>query len=98
MEGPNKGRVIQHATTLSLANCVFTVSEAGRQRVIREKRKNVHAGVQGTLIDAVNPGECERKITYDPYRYSTFVDAKSREPILQAEQARFEENAVFVSK
>lgn len=98
MEGPNKGRVILHATTISLANCTFKVSEAGRQRVIREKRKNVHAGVQGTLIESAPPSDCSRKITYDPYRYATFVDAVSHEAILQADQARFEENAVFVNE
>lgn len=43
------GRVIAHAGTVTLTNAVFKVSEAGRQRVIKERRKNVHAGVVGTL-------------------------------------------------
>lgn len=97
MEGPDKGRVILHATSLSLANCTFKVSEAGRQRVIREKRKNVHAGVQGTLVEAVSPAKCQRKITYDPYRFNTFVDVQTLEAIHHADTARFEANAVFVS-
>lgn len=95
MDGPDKGRVIQHATKLSLANCTFKVSESGRQRVIREKRKNVHAGVQGTLIEPLAPGECSSKITYDPYRFATFVDAKTLEPVHHADMVKFEENAVF---
>jgi hypothetical protein len=97
MEGPDKGRVILHTASLSLENCIFKVSESGRQRVIREKRKNVHAGVQGTLIETGQTRECERKVTYDPYRYSTFVDAKSLDAIYQADKARFDGNAVFVS-
>lgn len=50
MEGPLKGRVVGHATGLFLKNCKFTVSEAGRQRVLKEKRKNVHAGIVGDLV------------------------------------------------
>lgn len=48
-EGPHKGKVVAHASQLSLSDCTFKVSEAGRQRVLREKRKNVHAGVHGQL-------------------------------------------------
>lgn len=50
MNGPMKGRVVAHAAAVELADCDFKVSEAGRQRVIREQRKNVHAGVVGDLL------------------------------------------------
>lgn len=43
-------RVIDHKKELWLENCNFKVSEAGRQRVLKEKRKNVHAGIEGTII------------------------------------------------
>ena len=49
LEGEFKGRVIAHASYVSLNDCTFKVSESGRQRVLREKRKNVHAGVVGTI-------------------------------------------------
>lgn len=49
-EGPNKGRVVAHAETVSLRDVTFKVSEAGRQRVLREQRKNVHAVVEGKLL------------------------------------------------
>ena len=47
-----KGRwyVAFHASTLELEGVRWTVSEAGRQRVLREKRKNVHAFCAGTLM------------------------------------------------
>jgi hypothetical protein len=51
LEGPNKGRVVAHRNALSLYHCTFKVSEAGRQRVIREQRKNVHAGIVGDWYD-----------------------------------------------
>lgn len=46
---PDRGRVIAHASHVVLHGVTFTVSEAGRQRVIKERRKNVHAYAQGTL-------------------------------------------------
>jgi hypothetical protein len=53
------------------------VSEAGRQRVLREKRKNVHAFVRGELMSLVNDpkdsAENLQTITYNPYKYKTFV-------------------------
>lgn len=48
-EGPAKGRVIAHAPAVILDRPTFKVSEAGRQRVLRERRKNVHAYVCGEL-------------------------------------------------
>jgi hypothetical protein len=35
--------VVGHALSLRLNNVLFQVNEAGRQRVIKEKKKNVHA-------------------------------------------------------
>ena len=49
LEGAARGRVVAHATSVRLDCVEFRVSEAGRQRVIREQRKNVHAGAVGVL-------------------------------------------------
>lgn len=49
LEGERKGRVIGHAHYIDLADVTWKVSEAGRQRVLREKKKNVHAGAVGVL-------------------------------------------------
>lgn len=42
-------RVIGHAKRILLRDVTFTVSEAGRQRVVSEGRKNVHAFACGSL-------------------------------------------------
>jgi hypothetical protein len=47
MEGEKRGKVIGHAKYVDMTNVAWKVSEAGRQRVLREKRKNVHAGAVG---------------------------------------------------
>lgn len=43
-------RVIAHVDTITLAGVGFRVSKAGRERVLREGRKNVHAFVSGKVI------------------------------------------------
>lgn len=48
--GPHRGLVIAHARSVQIRDAHFTVSEAGRQRVLRDRAKNVHAGIVGELI------------------------------------------------
>ena len=80
LSGPKKGLVIAHRDRLVLTDCTFKVSEAGRQRVLLEKRKNVHAGVVGTLThhleDSVGVA-----VTYNPYKYSSFITRSDEQPI-----------------
>lgn len=54
MEGPFKGRVIAHANYLRIKNATFKVSEKGRERVRRERKKYVHAGILGEWDVYVN--------------------------------------------
>ena len=86
LEGPNKGRVIAHTSMVVLQGCTFKVSEAGRQRVLREQRKNVHAGVTGELVAmagerAYFPYPASSEVTYNPYKYETFVYKANEKPI-----------------
>ena len=75
------------------------VSQAGRQRVLRERAKNVHAGLVGTLRwcqgndDKVGlarpelPAMTDNPVTtlsYDPYRWSTFVRLPDERPVARA--------------
>lgn len=60
-------RVVSHRRTVSLSDARFIVSEPGRQRVIREKRKNVHAFVEGTLADTLPRKRNWMKVSYNPY-------------------------------
>ncbi len=54
-EGEHKGRVICHAQGAEVAWLEFVVQEAGRARVVKEGRKNVHAFVRGTLVSLDQP-------------------------------------------
>lgn len=68
-------KVILHLPELSLSDCVFKVSEAGRQRVLREKRKNVHAGVEGYMAEYYQPkvSRSNYPVYYNPYKQETFT-------------------------
>lgn len=70
-----KGKVIAHSGTVSCSRVNFKVGEKGRQRVLLEKRKNVHAYVVADRIDF--PDNVNVKplcmVRYNPYENSTFV-------------------------
>ena len=100
LSGPDKGRVIAHANALLLESAIFRVSEAGRQRVLRERSKNVHAGMVGELtmyakLDDAPDAKLQQLyasaialqvpvITYNPYQDASFVVLPERVPIQTA--------------
>lgn len=89
LEGPNKGRVIAHMESVVIDGAQFKVSQAGRARVIRNQRKNVHAGVVGQLYTGTkDEREYPVSITYDPYKYETFVDLAGGRPVLSANHVK----------
>jgi hypothetical protein len=65
------GKVVAHADCVHLNLCLFKVYEKGRQRVLREKQKNVHAYIIGYFVpEAVYT--YETAVSYDPYKYPHF--------------------------
>ena len=83
MEGENKGRVIAHPQFLQMKNVEFRVQPAGRRRVLRERRKNIHAYVIGSFVPST-AHEVWDKIRYNPYKFETFVD-KNGDPVRSAD-------------
>jgi hypothetical protein len=78
------GLVVAHSDNVMLVDCKFKVSERGRQRVLREKRKNVHAGVVGYYMGEHLIGATQSHATYNPYLYPSFIDRSSQEPLREA--------------
>lgn len=93
------GTVIGHEDEVVMENVEFVVQEAGRQKVLEEERKNVHAVVRGVVdtkdswegIDTNNA----IPITYNPYEYAHFVHANTEEPIESADRVLIGEDGVF---
>jgi len=65
-------KVVSHAKEAYLKNVKFKVSEAGRQRVIKNKRKNVHAYVCGELMDRLPDYGKFDSASYNPYELEKF--------------------------
>ena len=83
-----EGVIVGHAKNICLQNVSFKVSEAGRQRVIKERQKNVHAFVVGFVVDCIESDNTTgRAISYNPYKqgFFYFKDDESK-AILSPEQ------------
>lgn len=88
LEGHHKGTVFLHVEEVFLHGVQFKVSESGRQRVLKEKRKNVHAGVVGHVDCARVITDRDEQITYNPYRFSSFVKLPDETPVTAANHVR----------
>lgn len=97
--------VILHADYVKLENVEFKVRPGGKEKVRQEKSKNVHAFVIGDLVDYCQypcddiPEEPSGDvITYNPYKYDTFVYRDTEEPILTATEVDMinSKNKIFV--
>lgn len=99
LEGPDKGRVIARHQHVVLRNVIAKVSEAGRQRVLREGRKNVHAGLVGELVQgqAVELTTQARAVTYNPRKYETFVHVDDETPFEGSDLAVLLHKSVYAA-
>ena len=81
----HKGKVIAHVCNAMLKNVTYVVQPAGRARVLREGKKNVHAFARGELIERIPLGYSDSTdnilfthrgnlAKYNPYKAATFVD------------------------
>ena len=100
-------RVITHADYVKLTDVEFRVRQGGREKVIREKSKNVHSFVIGTLEDYCKypcenlPSEPNSNIvTYNPYKYNSYVIKDTEEPIYRAGEVELINlrNKIFITK
>lgn len=84
------GRVLLHTHEVHINNPTFVVRKAGRERVLREGKKNVHAFVRGdiTVFDDFDPDRLDYTlVSYNPYKHDTFVDVIDTRPVRTAKRA-----------
>ncbi len=103
MEGEDKGKVVGYARSVLLENCQLVVSSASRLRVLRDKRKNVHAFCQGVVVDASDCVQTldgtERAITYNPYKMGTFYRRDDESPFTDGcTQALLQGSDVYITE
>lgn len=96
-----RGIVIDHVEEAFIRNAEFRVRAAGRDKVRATGAKNVHAFVVGERDEdgshcvAYFDSQPTYRVTYDPYRYDTFVEVNGERPILGAELVRISPGGVI---
>lgn len=73
-----KGKTVAHSSAICLKECTFHVNENGRQRVIKNKRKEFHAYILGMYTGSWMGTTAKRNdlpaiIKYNPYKHSGFT-------------------------
>ena len=76
-----RGLVIDHVSSILLKNAEFVVQPAGRKRVVKEKRKNVHAYIRGERVAVASFDGKSERITYNPYKHKSFVSVETGKPV-----------------
>ena len=79
------GRIAEHTNHIMLRDARFLVGQAGRKKVLEEKRKNVHAGISGYIVERVpNVPDFCTTVSYNPYKNETFINYNNEKPMLWA--------------
>ena len=67
------------------------------ERDLRERRKNVHAVVRGTVVSYEgDAGETSLEVTYNPYKSGTFCYVATGAPVYTAEKVCLHKGKVWV--
>lgn len=90
----HNGLVIAHANTVELTKANFKVSQSGRDRCLRERRKNVHAFVIGDLVctDSKIKDIPLMEVTYNPYKAPAFFSTK---PLFKGREFYIDEQSKY---
>ncbi len=94
------GAIRASARQVRLEDVEFRVRESGREKMLRENRRTIHAFAVGRLVDHVHPSDRERdlgglagrKVRYNPREAGCFMDVQTREPVSNATLAQFDED------
>ena len=93
-----EGIIVAHTNKITLKDARFLVSPAGRSKVIKEQRKNVHAGISGYPVDEQEMWDFHlkldshaRNVKYNPYKYDSFV-TEDECPITNSHYAQLDIN------
>jgi hypothetical protein len=77
------GKIVEHTKYIMLKDARYLVGQAGRKKVLEEKRKNVHAGVSGYVVDRVpNVPDFCTTVHYNPYKNETFISHATERPMI----------------
>lgn len=91
-------RVLASARQVRLRDATFTVRESGRQKMLRDGKRTVHAWIVGTLVDYTHNDEGReldvldgRRVGYNPHRAGHFMDREDQSPVTEATLVQLDE-------
>lgn len=83
-------KVVASVDCITLRSPKYKVSEKGRERVLKEGKKNVHAGIEGIVSPLGDEPFRVQRVTYSPQKNKTFVASSTRAPIRDSHYALFQ--------
>jgi hypothetical protein len=93
------GLVVAHGNCYRVENVVCKVREGGRQRAIKEKRRNVHA-----FLSCFYSGECEMSLEglselyYNPFTLDHFINKETGEKVESVDFAYFLDGKCYIPR
>jgi len=91
-------RVTDRVTSAIIEDCSFRVYESGRQKVLRERKKNVHAYVESKSYRHIQ-GEVDvtnlREIYYNPYNHEYFIYKDTGEEVKEVRKILTYKNKLY---
>lgn len=92
-------KVVGHVTSAVMGDVKFHVGEAGRQRVIRTRHKNVHAWGEGLLLSETDGSiYAPIHLAYNPYLDTSFKQGGTDNSISACSFLVVRSNRVFVTE
>jgi len=96
-ETENYGTVVSHEQRVCVSDVEFVVQPAGRKKCIESGTKNVHAFVRGEWEKNKTIGS-GTKITYNPFKYDSFVVEETEEPVKTATDVLVSDDGTIVAR
>lgn len=99
-----KRKVVDWKDCFIAVECHFKISESGRLKVIKEKRKNVHAGIVCDTIIGNLDQEYIPKLTnpkliplyYNPYKQDCFTRVDTNQKVEFARYVLCQDNKIYL--
>ena len=100
VKGKSGYRVSDRVSECILTNVQFIVYHSGRDKVLRERSKNVHAFVTAEEYNVAFKlsNDCKlREIYYNPYKYNSFVYKDNEEKLegVKLEKVLMKNNKIY---
>lgn len=88
--------VLAHGDNILIKDAVFNVGEKSRQRVLKERVKNVHAYVEGKYVGTSISYDTMNEVYYNPYTTEFFINKKTNQNVFNSEEVFFKDGKAYI--